>query len=43
MGMPCITSDLESSCVGSIDLVGWGQKYIILNLERNGEGSNELK
>ena len=35
----CITSDLERSIEGSIELVACGQKYIMLNLERSGGGS----
>ena len=39
----CIISDLERSVDGSIEIVTWGQKYIKLNLERSGEGSNKWK
>ena len=39
----CITSYLERIVEGSIELVAWGQKYIMLNLERSGKGSNKRK
>ena len=39
----CITSDLQRSVEGSIELVVCGHKYIMLNLGRSCEGSNKWK